>query len=49
MLKHVANVYDVQDNSRISACLCGLNLCIEVCALKLCGAHVCGLNACGIN
>jgi hypothetical protein len=48
-MNYVTNCYESDKDSRISVCVCGLNLCIEACGLKLCGAHFCSANACGIN
>lgn len=48
-MNYVANCYENETDSRGIVCLCGLNLCLQVCGLKLCGAHSCSANACVIN
>ena len=48
-MNYGANCYENETDSRGIVCLCGLNLCLQVCGLKLCGAHFCSANACVIN
>lgn len=48
-MNYIDNAYSESNRSRVSVCVCGVNLCVELCGIKLCPLHGCFGNACGIN